>query len=260
MFKPAEPPRKRPRFLPQPRLTCGGLVDDVPVPTWGAVAEYFDISESWRETLAPLVENQRFAHTWAAYKRAKNSSVVLPEQKHIFSWTRYCAPGDVKVIIVGQDPYPTDGDAHGLAFSVPHGRRVPPSLRRVFSALRDCYGDQFPEPSSGSLVPWAEQGVLLLNRHLTVERGLPKSHATMGWDKLTFGAIKALTATNERMVVMLWGHDAKTFLPAIPKKHLRLEYSHPSTSTRRPFDCRHFVEANEFLEAGGVSGIRWSLP
>lgn len=263
IFKQAAPARKKPRFLPPPKLTCGGVIEavaDPTVPSWGSVAEEFGIPESWKSVLAPLVETQRFAKTLQSYNSVKKSGEVLPPQDQIFSWTRYCAPHEVKVIIVGQDPYPTEGDAHGLAFSVPVGRRVPPSLRRVFAALKGCYGGEFPDPSSGSLIEWAKQGVLLLNRHLTVERGLPRSHASIGWDKLTFGVIKTLANDNSRMAVMLWGYDAKTFVPKLPNKHLRLEYSHPSTSTRRPFDCRHFVEANEFLEAGGIRGVKWMLP
>ncbi|AAQ73744.1 uracil DNA glycosylate [Psittacid alphaherpesvirus 1] len=263
IFKQAAPARKKPRFMPPPKLICGGVTDvtaELPAPSWDRVAEEFGIPDSWKNILAPLVETQRFAKTLQSYNGAKKSGNVLPSQDQIFAWARYCAPHEVKVIIVGQDPYPTEGDAHGLAFSVPVGRRVPPSLRRVFAALKDCYGDGFPTPSSGSLIAWAKQGVLLLNRHLTVERGLPRSHVSMGWDKLTFGVIKTLANDNPRMAVMLWGYDAKTFVPKLPSKHLRLEYSHPSTSTRRPFDCRHFIEANKFLEEGGLQAVVWRLP
>ncbi|QEG54088.1 Uracil-DNA glycosylase [Cacatuid alphaherpesvirus 2] len=260
--EPAPSCRRRPRFMAMPKLVSLGPTapeSRSSLVTWDIVSSEFRIPETWKDILAPLIETEHFSQTFAAYNRARKGSVVLPERDLVFAWTRFCAPAEVKVIIVGQDPYPTEGDAHGLAFSVPSWRRPPPSLRRIFAALKKCYGDEFPEPSSGSLTSWASQGVLLLNRHLTVESGAPKSHASLGWDKLTRGVITALSRNNERMAVMLWGNDAKTFVPKLPKKHLRLEYLHPSTNTRRPFDCRHFLDANEFLESGGVPGIRWRL-
>lgn len=173
---------------------------------------------------------------------------------------------DVKVVILGQDPYHGPGQAEGLAFSVPAGQRLPPSLRNIFQELaRDL---SLPVPTNGSLVRWAEQGVLLLNTCLTVEGGQPASHAKQGWEALTDRLIQQVAATAPHAVFMLWGAHAQAKRPLIalaagaPDRHLVLLANHPSPlSARRPpvpfMGCGHFGAANAFLQAQGLAAVNW---
>ena len=172
----------------------------------------------------------------------------------------------VKVVILGQDPYHGPGQAEGLAFSVPAGQRPPPSLRNIFRELaRDLTP---PVPVNGSLVRWAEQGVLLLNTCLTVEDGQPASHAKQGWEALTDGLIAQVSATAPYAVFMLWGAHAQAKRPLIDQaagpasRHLVLLANHPSPlSARRPpmpfLGCGHFGAANAFLLAHGLAAVNW---
>nr|AAA64610.1 uracil-DNA glycosylase [Gallid alphaherpesvirus 1] len=252
---------KKRRTLPPPSMTSVQLV--IPsarnlVPEWTDVAIEFSIPSSWESILKPLIENEDFGETLLQYSYCSRSRKIFPPKGDIFAWTRYCNPQDVRVIIVGQDPYPTEGHAHGLAFSVPRGCRIPPSLRRILEALRDCY-PSIPKENSGCLESWARKGVLLLNKYLTVEQGFPRSHSTIGWDKFTKGVISSLLEKLSSTVLMLWGQEARRFIPRVPKNHLKLEFIHPSTCTRRPFNCRHFEEANQYFESKGLSPIDWNL-
>jgi uracil-DNA glycosylase len=166
----------------------------------------------------------------------------------------------VRVLIVGQDPYPTPGNAVGLSFSVsPQVRPLPGSLVNIFREYSDDLG--YPTPATGDLVPWSERGVLLLNRVLTVAPGQPGSHRGKGWEEVTEQAIRALAARQEPMVAILWGRDARTLAPLLGDIP-RIESAHPSPfSAASGFYGSHpFSRANQLLEQQGATPVDWKLP
>jgi uracil-DNA glycosylase len=167
---------------------------------------------------------------------------------------------DVRVLIVGQDPYPTPGHPVGLSFSVdPHVRRLPGSLVNIFREYSADLG--YPVPSTGDLSPWAERGVLLLNRVLTVEPGKPGSHRGKGWEEVTEQAIRALAARDKPLVAILWGRDARNLAPVLGKTP-RIESAHPSPMSASAgfFGTRPFSRANALLEGQGAAPVDWKLP
>jgi uracil-DNA glycosylase len=167
---------------------------------------------------------------------------------------------DVRVLIVGQDPYPTPGHAVGLSFSVaPDVRRLPPSLLNIFREYADDLG--YPRPANGDLTPWAERGVLLLNRVLTVAPGQPGSHRGQGWEEVTEQAIRALAARPEPLAAILWGRDARNLAPLLDGVPL-VESAHPSPNSadRGFFGSRPFSRTNALLQARGADPIDWKLP
>lgn len=195
-----------------------------------------------------------------AQRRAAGTAVFPPRPLRALELTSFA---DVRVVILGQDPYHGPGQAHGLAFSVPAGVRPPPSLRNVFIELKSDMGCALPAP--GNLERWAAQGVLLLNAVLTVEEGRPGSHAGRGWEALTDRLIEALAADAQPKAFMLWGAHAQAKQPLIGAAghdHLVLAANHPSPlSARRPpqpfLGCRHFSRANAFLAQHGRGAIDW---
>jgi uracil-DNA glycosylase len=167
---------------------------------------------------------------------------------------------EVRVLIVGQDPYPTPGHAVGLSFSVsPEVKRLPPSLLNIFREYTDDLG--YPRPATGDLTPWADRGVLLLNRVLTVQPRQPGSHRGHGWEEVTEQAIKALAARDRPLVAILWGRDARSLVPLLTGVPC-IESAHPSPNSadRGFFGSRPFSRANAALEANGAAGIDWKLP
>jgi len=169
--------------------------------------------------------------------------------------------GAVRVLIVGQDPYPTPGNAIGLSFSVaPDVRRLPPSLLNIFTEYSTDLG--YPKPANGDLTPWSERGVLLLNRVLTVQPGKPASHRGKGWEQVTEQAIRALAARKgEPMVAILWGRDARTLVPLLGDVPC-IESAHPSPNSAHAgfFGSRPFSRANHLLEQQGAEPVDWKLP
>lgn len=166
----------------------------------------------------------------------------------------------VRVLIVGQDPYPTPGHAVGLSFSVgPEVRPLPRSLANIFTEYRDDLGA--PAPSNGDLTPWAQQGVMLLNRVLTVRPGTPASHRGQGWEAVTECAIRALVGRRQPLVAVLWGRDAATLKPMLGDT-ATIESPHPSplSAARGFFGSRPFSRANELLEKMGADPVDWWLP
>jgi uracil-DNA glycosylase len=166
----------------------------------------------------------------------------------------------VRVLIVGQDPYPTPGHAVGLSFSVgPDVRRLPASLVNIFREYSDDLG--YPTPANGDLTPWSERGVLLLNRVLTVQPGKPGSHRGKGWEKVTDQAVRALAARGTPLVAILWGRDAQTLVPLLGGVGL-IESAHPSpySADRGFFGSRPFSRANQLLEQQGAEPVDWKLP
>jgi uracil-DNA glycosylase len=182
---------------------------------------------------------------------------VFPPKQLVFSaFSTNLA--DVKVVILGQDPYHTPGMAEGLAFSVPAGQKIPPSLVNIYKEIDSDIG-QHQNPN-GSLRNWQEQGVLLLNTVLTVEAHQPKSHSKKGWEIFTTEVIKYLNGREKPLVFMLWGRDARNKKALIDgKRHLILEAPHPSPLSAHAgfFGCRHFSRCNQFLEEHGENKIVW---
>ena len=193
-------------------------------------------------------------------KREYATKTIYPPMDEIFSALRFTSYEDTTVVILGQDPYINRGEAHGMAFSVRPGAKVPPSLKNIFlEQHRDC---GCKVPNNGYLMPWAEQGVLLLNTVLTVEAGRSKSHAGRGWELFTDAIIKRLNERARPVIFMLWGRAAQEKAALIDQKvHKVLTAAHPSPLARGAFfGCRHFSWANRFLVEQGRREIDWQIP
>lgn len=187
--------------------------------------------------------------------------VIFPPAAHTFNALSYVAPADVRVVILGQDPYHGDGEAMGLSFSVPEGIRVPPSLRNIYKELAADLG--LGVPASGDLSHWAQQGVLLLNSVFTVERDKAGSHGKLGWQTISDALIDAVNQASPGCVFLLWGNWAQTKAERIDQsRHLTLTAAHPSPlSANRGFHgCRHFSQVNAWLIAHGREPIAWAAP
>ncbi|PVU88475.1 hypothetical protein BB561_005830 [Smittium simulii] len=193
----------------------------------------------------------------------REGKVVYPQAKDIYSWSQYTPFEQLKVVILGQDPYHNINQAHGLAFSVLPGTQVPPSLQNIYKAINIDYPTQFPKPlpKSGYLENWAKQGVLLLNATLTVEAHKANSHSTIGWNVFTDHIIELISKNHSNVVFMLWGSYAqKKANSRIDKsRHLVLTAVHPSplSAHRGFFEAHHFLLANEYLRKHGRSEIEW---
>ncbi|HYD17178.1 MAG TPA: uracil-DNA glycosylase [Patescibacteria group bacterium] len=189
---------------------------------------------------------------------AEGGRVIYPAAENIFTALRATPFGQVKVVILGQDPYHGPDQAHGLSFSVRPGIKLPPSLRNIYKELEACYGIKMP--LSGDLTGWAKQGVLLLNATLTVQAENAGSHQGRGWEQFTDAIIRALNERSEHIVFMLWGSYAQKKGAFIDRdRHLVLEAPHPSPlSAHRGFlGCGHFKKANDYLAQHGRAGIDW---
>jgi len=189
-----------------------------------------------------------------------NTKTIFPERQNIMNSMKYTPYENVKVVIVGQDPYHGTGEAHGLCFSVQPGIKVPPSLVNIYKELKRDLGCYIP--NNGYLVKWAKEGVLLLNSVLTVVKDTPGSHRGKGWETFTDTIIKSINEKEEPVVFLLWGSYAKEKAALITNpKHLILKTSHPSPfSVRNGFDgCSHFSKANEFLKSHGIEPIDWQI-
>jgi uracil-DNA glycosylase len=194
-------------------------------------------------------------------QRRREGATLYPPPREMFTAFWATPPQDVRVVILGQDPYHNPGQAHGLCFSVNPGVAVPPSLANVYKELHRDIG--FTIPGHGYLMPWAQRGVLLLNSVLTVEKNQPGSHQGKGWERFTDRVISLLADTETPLVFMLWGAHAQKKGRAIdPRRHCLLTAPHPSPlSAHRGFiGCGHFTAANAFLAARGLAPIDWSLP
>lgn len=188
--------------------------------------------------------------------------IIYPAEDLVFNAFSHTPWQNVKVIIMGQDPYHGPGQAHGLSFSVPKNIAIPPSLRNIYQEIASDL--QIKPPTTGCLIPWAMQGVLLLNATLTVEAGLPKSHYGRGWETFTDAVIDSLAQREDRLVFILWGASAKEkctrILSGRPHPHLVLHSAHPSPfSAAKFFGCRHFSQANFYLKKWGRDPICWGI-
>lgn len=223
------------------------------------------IPETWRAALEPVCVSAPLRQLGGFLKteEAAGKAVYPPTGTRLAALALTPLPA-VKVVILGQDPYHGPGQAHGLAFSVPRGVPVPPSLRNIFKEQEADLG--LPRPAHGHLESWARQGVLLLNTVLTVAAGQAASHHGKGWEHFTDAAIRAVAERAAPCVYLLWGSQARAKAPLIRAaggtRNLILEAPHPSPlSAHRGFlGCRHFSGANAFLEKEGSAAIDWSLP
>ena len=219
------------------------------------------VPQGWRTALAPALESAaaRQLLGWLEEEEASGKAIYPPRSERLRAF-ELTPLQDVRVVIVGQDPYPTPGHPVGLSFSVaPEVRPLPGSLLNIFKEYMEDLG--LPRPANGDLTPWTEQGVLLLNRVLTVMPGKPASHRGKGWEEVTEQAIRALVARDaEPMVAILWGRDARNLAPLLQDVPL-VESAHPSpmSADRGFFGSRPFSRANELLVRQGGEPIDWRL-
>ena len=216
------------------------------------------LPEAWRALLRDACSAESFRRLDDFLKTEYREQTVYPPREDLFTAFRLTAPDHVKVVILGQDPYHDEGQAHGLAFSVRPGVRLPPSLRNIFRELAADLGADGPE--TGSLTSWAEQGVLLLNTVLTVRAHQPGSHRKRGWEDFTDAVITGLSRTRPHLVFVLWGAPAQSKLPLIDReKHLALCSAHPSplSAHRGFFGSRPFSAVDRDLAAHGMEPIGW---
>lgn len=219
-----------------------------------------ELPESWREVLAQETAKPYFAELAAFVAAERAAHQVFPPSGQEFSALAATPYQDVRVLVLGQDPYHDDGQAHGMSFSVLPGTRTPPSLRNIFKELHADLG--VPAPDHGYLRPWAEQGVLLLNAVLTVRAHQANSHKARGWEQFTDAVIRAVDQREQPCVFVLWGAYAKKKLPLIDtSRHTVVQGAHPSPLSARLFlGSRPFSQINEALEKFGGEPIDWRLP
>lgn len=220
-----------------------------------------EFKNDWDELLKDEFQKEyyrKLRHFLINEYRTKN---IYPDKYKIFEALKLTSYKDAKVVILGQDPYHGENQAHGLAFSVQRGISIPPSLVNIYKELSgdlNCY-----IPNNGYLVPWAKQGVLLLNASLTVIANRANSHRNKGWEIFTDEVIKLVNKKNTPVVFLLWGSNAKSKEKYITnEKHLVLKSVHPSplSAHRGFFGCKHFSKANEFLRESGQGEIDWQIP
>lgn len=216
------------------------------------------IAPSWKTHLSGEFENPYFKQLIGYVKNEYQTQTVYPPGKEIFRAFDSCELQQIKVVILGQDPYHGVGQANGLCFSVRDGVRMPPSLVNIFKEIHSDLGK--PMPASGDLGRWAEQGVLLLNATLTVRATTPGSHQNKGWEIFTDAVIKAISDEKINVVFLLWGAYAQKKGEIIDRsKHLVLMSPHPSpfSADRGFFGCKHFSKANAYLKSKGLKEIDW---
>jgi uracil-DNA glycosylase len=218
-----------------------------------------EIEESWRLALKDEFEAEYFEKLKAFLREEVKTQTIFPPGKLIFSAFNLTPLTAVRVVIIGQDPYHGRGQAQGLAFSVPDGVRIPPSLQNIYKELQQDLG--IPVSSSGNLEKWARQGVMLLNATLTVRAGKPASHQGRGWEIFTDQVIRTVSDLRAGIVFLLWGKFAGEKAALIDtSKHFILKAPHPSpfSANRGFFGCRHFSKTNEILRANGMGEIDWN--
>ncbi len=215
---------------------------------------------SWLRHLAPEFQEPYIDSLRSFLTEEKRAARVFPPGPEIFNAFNLTPLEQVRVVILGQDPYIRPGQAQGLCFSVRRPTPPPPSLQNIFKELQADVG--FTLPDHGDLTPWAQQGVLLLNSVLTVREGVSFSHANRGWERFTDRAIELVAAERSRVVFLLWGRPAQEKAGRIDRtRHHVLMCAHPSpmSATRGFFGCRHFSKTNALLKADGAAGIDWQI-
>ncbi|MDF9840574.1 MULTISPECIES: uracil-DNA glycosylase [unclassified Paenibacillus] len=215
----------------------------------------------WDEVLQEEIQKPYFQELRYALAAEYKQHTVYPPKELLFSALKLTPYSKTRVVILGQDPYHGAGQAHGLSFSVKPGVRIPPSLRNIYQELHGDTGT--PVPNHGSLLHWAEEGVLMLNTVLTVREGQPNSHKGLGWETFTDAIMEKLNERTEPMVFILWGSHAQQKGAYIDRtRHMVIQSPHPSPfSAHRGFlGSRPFSQANQYLESHGLKGIDWSIP
>lgn len=219
-----------------------------------------NIGNDWDSILKEDFSSDSYSSLRSFLRNEYSSYTIYPNMYDIFNALKYTAYSDVKVVIIGQDPYHGEGQAHGLSFSVKPGVPAPPSLVNIFKELYSDLG--ITPPNHGCLEKWAKQGVMLLNAVLTVRAGQPNSHKGKGWEIITDSVIRHLNDRETPIVFILWGANAgaKRALITNPK-HLVLRAAHPSplSAYNGFFGCKHFSKANAFLSSKGITPIDWRL-
>ncbi len=218
------------------------------------------IHDSWKKYLASEFESEYFFALKKFLLAEKQKFKIFPPSSLIFAAFDNCYFENVKVVILGQDPYHGYGQAHGLCFSVPDGISFPPSLKNILTELHNDLGVDIP--LSGNLIPWTKQGVLLINAILTVRANQAGSHQNKGWEKFTDRLIEILSLEKQNLVFMLWGNYAREKKALIDAtKHLILEAAHPSpfSANKGFFGCRHFSLCNNWLKSKNINPVDWKL-
>ncbi len=218
-----------------------------------------NIEPEWKAVLGDYFETSEFIELTDFVKDEYQTKTIYPKPQDIFAAFQKTPFSQVKVIILGQDPYHGENRAHGLSFSVPDGINPPPSLKNIYKEIEQEFGVK-KDYSCGNLEIWAKQGVFLLNSVLTVEKGKPASHQKKGWENFTDLVIAKLSEKRENLVFMLWGNFAKSKKVLIDSdKHLILEAAHPSPFSAHNgfFGCNHFKQCNQYLEQNGQNVIDW---
>lgn len=218
------------------------------------------ISNDWMEPLSLEFKKPYYKELYQKVAEEYNTTKVFPAPDDIFTAFHLTPLKDVKVVIIGQDPYHNDGQAHGLCFSVKPEVEIPPSLVNIYKELEDDLGCTVP--NNGYLVKWAKQGVLLLNTVLTVRAHQANSHRGIGWEKFTDAVIEAVNKEDRPIVFLLWGRPAQMKKAMLNNpKHLILEAPHPSplSAYRGFFGCKHFSQTNAFLEKNNLEPIDWQI-
>jgi len=217
---------------------------------------------SWQTILADEIQKPYFKDLMKAVSAEYSNSICYPPKESLFAAFDYCSFEDVKVVILGQDPYHGEGEANGLCFSVKESVRIPPSLRNIFREINSDLETLFL-PQSGNLELWARQGVLLLNASLSVRKDQPNSHKHLKWNLFTDAVIQQLSAKKEGVVFLLWGNFAQKKGSKIDaEKHLVLVSGHPSPMSANQgkwFGNKHFSQANAYLKSNGKKEIDWDL-
>jgi uracil-DNA glycosylase len=218
------------------------------------------IPTGWKTVLASEVREPYYLALQDFLARERETHTVYPPEGDVFNALKYTPYENVKVVLLGQDPYHDEGQAQGLCFSVPPGVRPPPSLVNIFKELQRDQGCKVP--NNGCLIPWAKQGVLLLNSVLTVRAHEPNSHKGQGWEKFTDAIIRAVTEKTHRVVFLLWGAYAQKKAEMIDAgRHVVIKSAHPSPlSAKKFFGSKPFSAANRALEDAGLTPIDWQIP
>ncbi len=218
------------------------------------------ICNDWEQALASEYKKDYYRKLYETVKKEYATHQVFPASGDIFNAFHFTPLSEVKVVIIGQDPYHNDGQAHGLCFSVKPDVDIPPSLMNIYKELKDDLGCYIP--NNGYLEKWAHQGVLLLNTVLTVRAHEPNSHQGLGWEEYTNAVIRILNEQNRPIVFLLWGSPArKKKVMLTNENHLILEAAHPSplSAYKGYFGCRHFGKTNDFLQKNGLKPIDWQI-